>query len=1021
MKHLKALIVEDSEEDALMLLRHLKRGGYEIEYLRVQTADTMEHALQTYEWEIIFSDFSMPRFDGLMALAIFNKSGIDIPFIMISGTIGEETAVQAMLAGVDDYFIKGNLTRLIPAVERELKEAENRRGRKRAESELFESKKRLQLALNSAGMGVWEWNLQNETVYWSPECYEIVGATEFNNKLAGFLEFVHPDDVAKVLESSQAAIANHTNYQVEFRIINKKGEIKWLANNGLAEYDENDNPVRLIGTVKDITERKKAETTLSESEENLRAIIEASTQYVWTAERDGSSLGIFEWFSRSSGRQISDLPGLLEIIHPEDRELAVKAWEDALNTKTYFNMVIRFLTKTGDYCFMATRSVPIFNTDGKFRQWIGTCNDITQRMHAEDALRKNEAQLQLVSDTVPTIIAYIDKQLNCLFVNKACAEWFGISKEAALTKNVKDVLDQKTFGLVYSEMEKVLAGETLSFERSSYRDDGMHFLRLDYVPDFDEKGEVRGFFAFLIDLTQNKKAEEELRKSEERFRSLVNSIAQIVWTTDAEGTLLSALTPRGESLEGTDHDLMFEWTSRLHPEDKESAVQELMSAIKTKNKYKDEFRMMNSDGTYHYYISRGTPVYEKDGTIREWVGTLTDITETKLSEENLRKSEEQLRQAQKLESVGRLAGGIAHDFNNMLTAINGYSDLTLRRLDENDPLRRNIEEIKKAGERSAALTQQLLAFSRRQILQVKVLDINQVIMDSLVMYQRLIGEDIQIVSSLNPSVNFVKADAGQLSQMLLNLVVNSRDAMPNGGNITIETDNMYLDEDFISKHAGSKGGNYVMLAVSDNGIGIDEETRQQIFEPFFTTKEIGKGTGLGLSTVYGIINQLGGYILVDSTVGKGTTFEIYLPAVKSTGNPAEAQITVKTLQKGTETILLVEDEELVRKLSQQVLEACGYQVIEAKDGFEALELCQKSGSQIHLLLTDVVMPMMSGRELAEKILQSFPHIKILFTSGYMDDAIVHHGVRDSELNFIQKPFTFDELSQKVRELLDSKK
>ncbi|MBS1792337.1 MAG: PAS domain-containing protein [Acidobacteria bacterium] len=1021
MKHLKALIVEDSEDDAFLLLRHLKRGGFEIEYQRVETAEELEDALGAYQWDIVFSDYSMPHFDGMMALAIFNKSGIDIPFIMISGTIGEDTAVQAMLAGVDDYFIKGNLNRLIPAVERELKEAENRRARKRAELESVENKKRLQLALTSAGMGVWEWNLANDSVYWSPECYRIL---EIDRTIVGVREFfdlLYPADAEKLDKLAREAVQNHTSFQTEFRKSDKTKGIMWFASNGLADYDEAGNPLRVIGTIQNITERKRAETILSESEENLRAIIKASTQHVWTAEADGSNPEIFQFFSGLSGRPIAEIRDVVEIIHPDDREPVTREWEESLAKRRIFNAVIRFLTESGEYCFMATRSVPIFNQDGRFRQWIGTCNDITQRMYAEESLRKNEAQLQLVSDTVPTSIAYLDRDLNCLFVNKACAEWFGFTKEEALGKNLRDVFDAQAIELVRSELADVMKGRTLTFERSSILADGSHYLRLNYVPDFDDNREVRGAFIFIIDLTENRKAEEELRKSEERFRSLVNSIAQIVWTTDAEGRLLSALTPEGSVLQGTAAEQPLDWVELIHPDDRDRAVKQFEDSILTKSQFQTECRMKIYDGNYRYFISRGTPVFEKDGTVREWVGTLTDITNNKLSEESLRQSEEQLRQAQKLESVGRLAGGIAHDFNNMLTAINGYSDLTLRRLAENDPLRRNIEEIKKAGERSATLTQQLLAFSRRQILQVKVLEINQIINDSLVMLQRLIGEDIQIISALNPSINYVKADAGQLSQMLLNLVVNSRDAMPKGGTITIETDNIYFDEDFTSRHAGAVIGNYVMLAVSDTGVGIDEDTLKQIFEPFFTTKEIGKGTGLGLSTVYGIVNQLGGYIDVKSKVNVGTTFEIYLPAIKSHRDSTENRRDFSNLKIGSETILLVEDEDLVRKLSQQVLEACGYQVVEARDGFEALDYCQKNENQVDLLLTDVVMPLMSGRELAEKIQLIKPEIRILFTSGYTEDAIVQHGIRDLEMNFIQKPFTFDELSRKVRELLDQKK
>lgn len=424
---------------------------------------------------------------------------------------------------------------------------------------------------------------------------------------------------------------------------------------------------------------------------------------------------------------------------------------------------------------------------------------------------------------------------------------------------------------------------------------------------------------------------------------------------------------------------------------------------------------------------------KKDGTIIEvevsWhelmfdgrrtrLALANDITERRRAEEELRKSEEQFRQSQKLESVGRLAGGIAHDFNNMLTAINGYSDLTLRRLSQDNPLRRNIEEIKKAGERSAELTRQLLAFSRRQILQTKVLDINEVISDTIVMLKRLIGEDIRLVSSLSPDSGQVKTDPGQLSQVLMNLVVNSRDALPKGGTIIIETRSVFLDENYAVKHISVKPGRYVMLAVSDNGTGINSEIIENIFEPFFTTKETGKGTGLGLSTVYGIVKQSGGNIWVYSEVGKGTTFKIYLPQVIETAESVNNLTNFSDLPRGTETILLVEDEEIVRNLTREMLETCGYTVLEASNGFEALKISVDK-AKIDLLLTDVVMPEMGGRELAEKLRQLYPRMRVLFSSGYTDAAIVQNSLIDPNTNFIQKPFNLNDLAQKLREIFNS--
>jgi CheY-like chemotaxis protein len=354
----------------------------------------------------------------------------------------------------------------------------------------------------------------------------------------------------------------------------------------------------------------------------------------------------------------------------------------------------------------------------------------------------------------------------------------------------------------------------------------------------------------------------------------------------------------------------------------------------------------------------------------------------------------------------------------MLTAIQGYGELTLRRLEYDDPVRHHIEEIMKAGDRSADLTRQLLAFSRQQILQPVVLDLNEVITDTVKMLQRLIGEDVHLVTTLNPKSGRVKVDPGQITQIIINLAVNARDAMPQGGNLTIETALVDLDEVNARQHASIIPGAHVMLAVSDTGIGIDDETQSHIFEPFYTTKEVGQGTGLGLATVYGIVKQSGGYIWFYSEVGVGTTFKVYLPRVVEQVEAVEIKNASDELLTGTETILLVEDEEMVRGLTRQILEECGYTVLEAQNGVEALAVCEKHHGQIDLLMTDVVMPQMGGRELAEKLAHIYPQMQILFTSGYTDDAVVRHGVIEVGTNFIQKPFALDALARKIREVLD---
>jgi signal transduction histidine kinase/CheY-like chemotaxis protein len=388
--------------------------------------------------------------------------------------------------------------------------------------------------------------------------------------------------------------------------------------------------------------------------------------------------------------------------------------------------------------------------------------------------------------------------------------------------------------------------------------------------------------------------------------------------------------------------------------------------------------------------------------------------------EALHNTEKQLVQSQKLEAVGRLAGGISHDFNNLLTVILGYSDIMKRNLPEGDPLRRNVDEITRASERAASLTRQLLAFSRKQVMQPKVFDLNTVVSDLEKMLRRMIGEDIELRVTAETDLGNIKADPVQLEQVLMNLVVNARDAMPKGGKLSIETANVYLDESYSQDHVSVVPGHYVMLAISDTGCGMDEETRQRIFEPFFTTKEQGKGTGLGLSMVYGIVKQSGGNIWVYSEEGRGTTFKIYFPSVTAAAEEYRRAAHGLEVEGGSETILLVEDAEWVRTLARQVLESAGYRVLEAGNADAAIKLCESiNGDRIDLLLTDVVMPGMSGNDMSRILLAKHPGMPVVYMSGYTDDAIVQHGVLEAGINFLQKPFTPAALALKVREVLDS--
>lgn len=518
------------------------------------------------------------------------------------------------------------------------------------------------------------------------------------------------------------------------------------------------------------------------------------------------------------------------------------------------------------------------------------------------------------------------------------------------------------------------------------------------------------------EVAERKLADKALRDSEARYRLLFESNPFPMWVYDLETLSFLAINEAAVHCYGYSREEFLAMTIKhIRPPEDVPALLENVSKVLSGRDEAGVWRHQKKDGQLIDVEITSYPL-SFAGRRAELV-LASDITMRKQTEEALRRSEEQLRQAQKMEAVGKLAGGVAHDFNNLLTVINGHTSLSLRRLEQDDPLYHKLETVQAAGERAASLTRQLLAFSRKQIMQPKVLDLNHVIFETNKMLQRLIGEDIDLFIGLMPDLGKVKADPGQIEQVLMNLSVNARDAMPKGGKLTIETHNVYIDEEYSRRHVSVPPGRYVMLAVSDTGCGMDAATQGRIFEPFFTTKEVGRGTGLGLSTVYGIVKQSGGNIWVYSEVGRGTTFKIYLPCVDSPAEEIKASIETQA-PAGTETVLLVEDEEMVRNMTREILQESGYQVLEAQHGHEALAVAERYDGPIHLMLSDVVMPQMSGRELAEQLSPLRREMKVLYMSGYTDDAIVHHGVLDEGMAFIEKPFTPDSLTRKLREVLD---
>ena len=737
----------------------------------------MDTAMQKQAWDIVLADYTISHFDVIAALKLFQKKGLDLPFIIISGDTCEETAANAMKAGAHDYLNKAELKRLVPAAERELLAASIRQERRRAEEELRESEAGLALAQRIARLGNWELDLKTRHLRWSDEIYRIFGFSpnEFVATSELFFKSVHPEDREFVRKSVDQALSEGRPYSIDHRICLPNGSERVVHEQAEVLQNEAGKPIRLVGIVQDVTERKQVE--------------------------------------------------------------------------------------------------------------------------------------------------------------------------------------------------------------------------------------------------------EALEKSRQKYEALVNSIDGIVWEADPNTLQFTFVSKQAEQLLGYPLEQWFTepgfWKEHIHQEDREGVIALCLKAREEKRTTDFEYRMLASDGRWLWLRNMVSVASENDRAVR-LQGVMLDINKGKQAEEALRRSEQQFRQSQKMEAIGRLAGGIAHDFNNLLTGITGYSELLLNSLRPEDPMRGNLEEIRKAAARAASLTHQLLAFSRQQVLRPVILDLNALLANLHKMLRRLIGEDIELVTLLGPGLGRVEADRGQMEQVIMNLVVNARDAMPEGGRLILETANEELDEDYARTHPPTEPGSYVMLAISDTGCGMGPDTLARIFDPFFTTKEQGKGTGLGLSTVYGIIKQSDGYIWAYSEPGQGTTFKVYLPKVQGEVSvEAETVPAPVELPLGSETVLLVEDEDSVRNLVRTILRKNGYTVLEARHGAEALRVAIQHTGPIHLMLTDVVMPLMSGRQLAERLAPLRPDMKVIYMSGYTDQAIVHHGVLEPGTIFLQKPFTPNSLACKVREVLDA--
>ncbi len=950
--------------------------------------------------------------------------------------------------------------------------------RKQAEIAVTAENRRTELALSAAHMGVWTLDIKSGRIHWTSEVYRILGVTEFDGTLEAWSRLVHPDDLPAMRSRFEEALARRMPFTGEFRVVLPNGEIRWLANVAHFECAPSGEVVSQLGTVQDITARKRSEWALTAYNQileliavgaDLRKILMAVVHLV--EEQLPGSLCSVLILDKATGRLRfgagQSLPaeynrGVDGVpVGPKAGSCGTAAFRKSTVTVTdiatdalwedYRELALRHgLRSCVSVPILSSGNVPghergeVIGTFALYNRTRGDFDRLTyailtgaeemvrrdvhaehgesngargestriieaahlagvaiEREHAGNAIRESEARFRAVFDSAPSAIYLKDLDGRHLFVNEATARLFGVPKTDWIGKRSRELLPEHLADLCEHFDRSALTAQQsiegrLRLELPVGREAAVlanHFqLR---HPD----GTAYATCGILRDIT-------ELVSAQQEFERLWRYAPDPLCILGFDGFFKQVNPVWSRLLGWTDEELLAKpYIELVHPDDRDGleAVEQRILRGETLRGYENRYRCR--DGSYRWFSWNAIPVPEN----RVIYGITRDVTEEK-------RLAEMFHQAQKMEAVGQLASGVAHDFNNLLTVINAYTELLLDEASADDTRRDPLTQVLDAGQRATELTSQLLAFSRKAISNPTVLDINQVIESSARMLRRLIGENVRMETRL-AAVPPVRIDPGQLEQVFMNLAVNARDAMIAGGRLLITTEAEDLPEGWLNESGEIIRGPCVRVSVSDTGAGMPPEVRARIFEPFFTTKGPGKGTGLGLATVYGIVRQAGGGIVVESAPGRGTTFRILLPAVQEAPTGTKSSV-ISVAPRGTETVLIAEDALGVRNVACSILEIQGYTVLVAETGAEAMRIVSEHPGPIDLLLTDVVMPDFGGRALAESVRKGRPEIRVLYMSGYTDDAVVRSGVAASTDWFVQKPFTPLTLARRVRELLD---
>ena len=879
---------------------------------------------------------------------------------------------------------------------------------------------------------VFETDLEGRWTFLSPAWTEVTGWEVAASLGTPFLEFVHPEDREANVAAFRPLVAREKprcRHEVRYRT--SDGGFRWMEVRARVVLDAADAVIGTVGTLNDVTERHQVAEALQRSHTLLQTVTESSIDAIWMMDATGRFVMINSPGASMLGLTPAEVIGRRPEELFDDSTVAIMRERDAalLATRERMEETFRVTGRNGVTRSYHTTRTPWFDDQGRCIGIIGVSRDVTEQEEAEAALRASEERFREIAETIREVFYVASAGSGrLLYVSPAYEEVWRRSRDELYGDSrafLRAVLDDDR-PLVLAALERQARGEPTQTSYRIERPDGVVRMIFDRAyPVSDADGHLLRVVGIAEDVTAERRVQEELRSSEERFRLLVNGLTDhAIISLDAGGCITSwnagaerMFGHAASAVEGCSFALLYPGE-----EARVGRADDDLGAARAGRGAREGW-LARADGTRFWAAVHVTPLQAADGSHRGFAVLVRDLAERIRAEEQLNAVQDRFRQAQKMEAVGRLAGGIAHDFNNLLTAVLGHAELLLYRLPAGDRCRESADEIRRAAERAAELTQQLLAFSRKQVIHPRVLELADVVRDSSSILRRLIGEDVQLETSLAVHARPVFADPTQLHQVVMNLAVNARDAMPHGGRLTIETLDVLLDDAAAAAHGDMRPGRYSVLAVSDTGHGMSAETQRHIFEPFYTTKEVGKGTGLGLSTVYGIVKQSGGYVWVYSEVGVGTTFRVYLPAHAGEHQEQPDVVEVPGVStaigpRGTERVLVVEDEAAVRLLVVEALRECGYSVLQASGPEEALTLAEGE-PEVALLLTDVVMPGMHGRALAERLGQRWPALRVLFTSGYTDHAIVAHGVLDAGVAFLRKPFSPAAVATRVRDLLDA--